>query len=73
MLRCEAQLELFYILAGLVTVLRFGGLSDRSLVTSSDARTTDIYDCFVFFAGLVVVNVGLSQARLVDLQLLEMS
>ncbi len=73
MLRCQAQLEPFYILAGLVTVLRFGELSDHSMVTSSDARATDLYDCFVFFAGLVVVNVGLSQARLVDLQLLEMS
>jgi hypothetical protein len=59
LLRCQAQLELFYFLAGLVTVLRFG------------ARNGSYY---CFFGGLVVVvkEVPL-QARSLYLQLLEMS
>ncbi len=47
MLRCQAQLEPFYILAGLVTVLRFGALSDRSTFTSTDARATDLTTVFL--------------------------
>jgi hypothetical protein len=59
MLRCQAQLELFYFLAGFVTVLRFG------------ARDGSYY---WFFGGLVVVvKEVLLQARLLYLQLLEMS
>ncbi len=47
MLRCQAQLELFYFLAGLVTVLHFGALSDRSTFTSTDARATDLTTGFL--------------------------
>jgi hypothetical protein len=46
-LRCQAQLEAFYFLAGLVTVLRFGALCDRSLFTSTDARATDLTTGFL--------------------------
>jgi hypothetical protein len=47
MLRCQAQLEPFYFLAGLVTVLRFGALCDRSSFTSTDARATDLTTGFL--------------------------
>ncbi len=46
MLRCQAQLEPFYILARLVTILRFGALSDRSTFTSIDTRATDLTTVF---------------------------
>jgi hypothetical protein len=46
-LRCLAQLELFYILAGLVTVLRFGVLSDRSTFISFDARAMNLTTIFL--------------------------
>ncbi len=42
MLRCQAQLEPFYILVGLVTVLCFGALCDRSSFTSTDACATNL-------------------------------
>jgi hypothetical protein len=58
-LRCQAQLELFYFLARFVTVLRFG-VRDGSY--------------YWLFGGLVVVvKEVLLQARLLYLQLLEMS
>ncbi len=58
MLRCQAQIELFYILAGLVTVLHFGAFSDCSTFTLIDAHATDLTTGF--FGGVVVVKGGLS-------------
>ncbi len=63
-LLCEAQLELTFILARLVIVLRFGVLSDRSTFTSFNARATDLLYRF-FLGGVVVVKEVLSQALLV--------
>jgi hypothetical protein len=62
MLRCQAQLEPFCILAGLVTVLRFGALCDRSSFTSTDAHATDLTTGFLeellLSRGSVTSSVG---------------
>jgi hypothetical protein len=68
LLRCQAQLEPFYILARLVTVLRFGVLSDRSMFTSTDTHDGSYY-CFFWRCcrrqgGSVTSSVGvLATAR----------
>jgi hypothetical protein len=61
MLRCQAQLEPFYILARLMTVLCFGALSDRSMFTSTDAHVTDLTTVFLEVlcqGGSVTSSVG---------------
>jgi hypothetical protein len=53
LLRCQAQLELTLMMCLNDHSTLTGALSDRSMFTSTDARTTDLRHCF--FGGLVVV------------------
>ncbi len=53
MLRCQAQLELTFMMCFSDRSTSTGALNDRSMFTSTDARATDLRHCF--FGGLVVV------------------
>jgi hypothetical protein len=52
-LRCQAQLELTFMMCFSDRSTLNGALSDRSMFTSTDMRTTDLHH--FFFRGLVVV------------------
>jgi len=52
-LRCQAQLELIFMMCLSDRSTLIGALSDHSTFTSTDVRVTNLHRCF--FGGLIVV------------------
>jgi len=54
LLRCQAQLELTFMMCLSDHSTSTGAISDRSTFTLIDTRAIDLHHCF-FFGGLIVV------------------
>ncbi len=62
MLRCQAQLELTFMMCLSDRSTSTGALNDRSTFTLTDVRATDLYHCFFLEDLLSSVGVGVCKS-----------
>jgi hypothetical protein len=62
MLRCQAQLELTFMMCFSDRSTSIGVLSDRSTFTLTNARATDLHHCFFLEDFLLSMGVGVCKS-----------